>query len=155
MWKFARFWIACLPLFAAGGPAGATPPHALTLALCVQHPVQFPGLVTALNRYVGACSGVPACQVYQLETLQIAAYGQIQQWLVTTSNMTAFYSPAQQNAIIGNTHNIANQNRPPGKQIYKISFFQDLVVPNQPPTVYFLGANVTYAKCRPGSSKAN
>ena len=67
--------------------------------------------------------------------------------------MTAFYSVGQQNAIIGNARNVANQNKPTGKQIYKISFFQDLIVPTQSPTTYFVGANVTYAKCRKGGTQ--
>ena len=64
MWKFFRASSACLLLLLTGEPAVAAPPRVLMPILCAQHPVQFPGLVAALNHYMALCSAMPACLLY-------------------------------------------------------------------------------------------
>jgi hypothetical protein len=80
----------------------------------------------------------------QFEVKQIAAYGVIPQWLVDTSvPSSSFYTPAQQDAIIGNARNLAAANKPPLKFVYDIQFFWDQAAE------YHVGANVKYAACGP------
>jgi len=83
---------------------------------------------------------------------QIAGYGDIPQWLESTSDPKS-YNAARQDSIITKAKDIANAKMPARVVwigtaffVYDIEFFLDFIVPVGQAS-YYIGANVTYAYC--------
>ena len=125
------------------GRAEAAPPY----QTCLRHAVTFSPLKAELNK-VYNCARPLSCigQAVELQVKQIASYGAISQWLVSTTNANTNYSAGAQDAIILNAKNLANANRPANKFVLKIEFFQDVIV-NLGAVTQLIGADVTYARC--------
>jgi hypothetical protein len=135
-----------LALFLAGARSDAT-----AQSFCTRHAVTFFPLAAELTRAYrcnqAACTGSTA----DFEVKQIAGYIDPAQWLASTTSPYAPYSVSQQNAIIQSANSKANAMRPVSKFIFGMQFFQDITVPNNHPPTYYIGANVTYARCLKGS----
>ncbi len=132
--------------------AGKT--DAVALNLCNRHQVTFMPLAAELTKVYRCTQAVCVGGIVHTEVKQIAAYGQINQWLVSTSSPTTSYSVSQQNAIILNAKTLANANRPAGKIVSGIQFFRDLIVSNSA-GAHFVGANITYSQCIKGPPPAS
>lgn len=123
--------------------------NALAFSFCNRHTVTFFPLAAELSNLYQCNRARCAGATSQFEVKQIAGYnnpGDINQWLVSTSDANASYTPAQQDSIIQQARSLANSNRPAGKVVFNIQFFRDIIVPNNT-AGYFIGANVTYARC--------
>jgi hypothetical protein len=122
--------------------------------MCSRNAVTFFPLAPELNKVYKCNQAVCAGNTVDYEGKQIAGYTNTSQWLLFTMNPSAPVSIAQQNAIIQNANAKANAMRPAGKIIYTMQFFSDFTVPNTG-AAYFIGANVTYARCLQKSQPAN
>jgi hypothetical protein len=140
--------ILVLAFFLAGARSDAT-----AQSFCSRHAVTFFPLAAELTKVYKCNQAVCAGNTVDSETKQIAGYINPAQWLVTTTNPNAPYSISQQNAIIQSANTKANAMRPAGKMISSMQFFWDMIVPINTPS-YFIGANVTYARCLKGSGPA-
>ena len=150
--------ILLFPALAVGGrgePAATVAAMPLTTVCARSNNVGYWNLPAVLNHYNLLCGGQIMCvrgSLAHYQHKQIAGYGDIAQWL-WTGNATATFSIAQQNAIMASATSLANANRPSGKFVVNISYFNDFLVG---PGGYFVGANINYADCSgPGHSLPN
>jgi hypothetical protein len=115
---------------------------------CPRYTVGTYPLSSELNR-VSHCILPLACggPLSQVETKRIGKNGgEIDQWLVSSYNVSATYTPGQQDAIIQNAKALANTYKPASKYAINI-VFDWTTIPDMGPANYFVGANITYAKC--------
>lgn len=127
-------------------------------ASCPRNTVTYFDLLPELNRVYHCnvpafCSGAGGPIGFVRE--QMAGYGDSSLWLATHPDSDNSYNETRQDSIIARVKNFANTKRPDRVVvyitpffIYDIEFFQDFVVPNTASYSYFLGANITYARCQ-------
>lgn len=120
------------------------------LPLCTRHTVTTYPLAAELNR-VYRCTIALGCPggLTQIETKRISgAGGQINQWLVSSYDVSLTYTAAQQDMILQNAKQIALNNKPVSKFVASI-LFDWTDIPDLGASNYFVGATITYAKCGP------
>jgi hypothetical protein len=117
-------------------------------SICARKTVGTYPLVPELN-HVSRCVRPLGCpgQLIQVETKRIGRDGgQIDLWLVNSNNVTATYARTQQDAIIQTAKGLANNYKPASKYVVDIVFDWTVITNLEGPN-YFVGANITYAKC--------
>jgi hypothetical protein len=116
---------------------------------CARHTVTTYPLSSELN-HVSHCVAALACpgQLVEVEIKRIERDGgEINQWLVSSYNVSATYTPGQQDMIIQSAKGLAALHKPASKYIVNIVFYWT-TIPDLGPPNYFVGANITYGKCR-------
>lgn len=138
---------ALLPaMHAANAQARQAAKPPLKQLACSYAPVGFFGLAKLMNQ-VENCVILANCRQREVETKELAGYTS-PPWLWQGNANTATFTVAQENSFKADAKARAIAATPAGKQLIKLTFFTDILVPTGY-TPGVLGVRATYAKCAP------